>query len=77
MLTMCINLKLVQVLQYLCQFNFNICYKLGKNNIMPDALLQLVSVNTEILLLTHNKFNILFITNVNFTATIVQMSNKL
>lgn len=72
-----INFRLVQALQYLYQFNFDIYYKSGKDNIILNILSQLVSTNTRKLLPTHNKLNILFTVNINFIATIVQINNKL
>lgn len=66
-----INLKLVWALQYLCQFNLNICYKLDKDNIVLDILFWPMSANTRKLLPTHNKLNILFAININFLVTIV------
>ena len=77
MLMMHINIKLVQVLQYLCQLNLNIYYKLHKDNIVLNLLLQLVNINTEKLLLTYDELDTLLITKINFTATIIQINNKL
>ena len=36
-----LNLRLVQVLQYLLTFNLELKYKAGKTNLVPDTLLQL------------------------------------
>ena len=76
-LTRCMNLRLIQALQFLCQFYLNVCYKPSKDNIVPNALLQLMSANTGKLLPMHNELHVLLTIEVNFTATIVQINIKL
>lgn len=44
--TMQMNLSLVRASQFLCQFNLDVRYKPGKENIAPDALSRLASTNT-------------------------------
>lgn len=76
-LIMCMNLGLVWVLQYLCQFDLNVCYRPAKDNIMPDALSWLANANTKKLLSMYDKLNALFTTDIKFTAIIVWINDEL
>lgn len=62
------NLRFVRALQFLCQFNLDIHHKQSKGNIVPDALLQLASINTEKLSKNYTKLNALAIVDAQFTV---------
>ena len=74
--TIQMNLRLVRALQFLCRFDLGVCHKSGKENIVPDALLQLASTNTGKLLRDYNKLDVLTTIDVQFTATLVRMNNE-
>lgn len=42
------NVRLVRASQFLHQFRLVVCYKPGKEHIMPDALSRLASANTNL-----------------------------
>ena len=71
-----INLKLVKVSQFLCRFNLDVCHKPGKENIVPDALSQLVSTNTGKLPKNYNKLDALAIIDIQFKAVLVKINDK-
>ena len=58
---MCIDFSLIWALQHFFQFNLDICYKSGKDNIVPNMLLQQTSANIGKLPLTHDKLNALLV----------------
>lgn len=45
-----INVRLVNILQFFCQFSkLEICHKLGKEYIIPDVLYCITNTNTNLL----------------------------
>lgn len=42
-----VNVCLIQTFQYLCQFKFNMRYKFGKLNIIPNVLSSLSNINSS------------------------------
>ena len=74
------NLRHVRASQFLCQFsNLEIRHKPGKENIVPDALSRLASLNTSTPALPpgYDELEALYqevFSEVNYTATLAQMS---
>ena len=58
-----LNLRLMQAFQFFQQFKLDICHKLGKKHIIPNALNQLTSANTRHPDLQHSELNALFTYN--------------
>lgn len=71
-----INLRLVKASQFLCRFNLDVRYKPGKENIVPDALSQLVSTNTSKLPKDYNKLDTLTMIDIQFKAVLVKINDK-
>ncbi len=67
--TMRLNLRLVQVSQFLQQFKLDVCHKLGKEHIIPDVLSRLASANTGHADPHHLELDVLF----TYSTTLVEL----
>lgn len=64
-----LNLRLLQVFQYLQQFKLDVCYKLGKEYIILNVLSQLTSANTLLSNPQHLELKVLF----TYNTTLVEI----
>lgn len=68
-----LNLRLVQVSQFLQQFKLDVYYKSSKEHIIPNALNWLANANTRYADLQHPELNALF----TYHATFVKIYSAL
>lgn len=64
-----LNLRLMKASSFLQQFKLDVCYKLNKEHIIPDALSQFASTNTYQADLQHLELDALF----TYNATLVKI----
>ena len=69
--TIQINVRLIRASQFLRQFHLDVKYKLGKEYIIPDALLCLPSINYNVVSTKLNNYSKL---DVLFTATLIEIN---
>ena len=64
-----LNLRLIQASQFLQQFKLDVCHKLGKEYIIPNALNHLASTKMCHTNLQHSELDVLF----TYNATLVKI----